>query len=72
MYKIIFILWRYSIMKKQAMNVAKSIGAGVATGMIVGFVGSKMIGNDRRSRKKARKTLDSVGQVIDDIKYIFK
>lgn len=72
MYKIIFFLWRYSIMKKQAMNITKSIGVGVATGMIVGFVGSKMIGNDGRSRRKARKTLDSMGQVIDDIKYIFK
>lgn len=59
-------------MKKNAMNVVKGIGAGAAAGIIMGFVGSQIIANDKKAKKKANKTLHSVGNFIDNMEYMFK
>ena len=70
--KIIFIIWRYYKMSRNAMNVAKGIGAGMVAGVMVGFVGSQMMKNEKKMKKKAGKAFSAVGDLIENAQYMFK
>ena len=57
---------------KNTMGVIKGIGAGMATGIIAGFVGSQMIKNDKQMKKRAIKALNTVGNIIDNVQYMIR
>lgn len=57
---------------KNTMGVIKGIGAGMATGIVAGFVGSQMIKNDKQMKRKANKALSTVGNLIDNVQYMIR
>lgn len=58
---------------KNAMNIVKGVGAGLATGMLVGYMGSKaMSKNPRQMKRKANKTMQAVGEIVNGVSYMFK
>lgn len=59
-------------MYKQTMGFVKGIGAGMIAGAVVGAIGAKKMKNDRRFKKRADKALKTVGQVVDNVEYMFK
>lgn len=59
-------------MRKNTMGIVKGVGSGIAAGMVVGFVGSQMMKNDKQMKKKAGKALHMVGDLIDNVQYMFK
>lgn len=60
-------------MSRHAMNVAKGVGAIVATTMVVGYVGKKVKSkNPRKMKRKATKAIHSMGNVVNELSYILK
>mgnify|MGYP004511264405 CR=1 FL=1 len=59
-------------MRKNTMGIVKGVGSGIAAGMVVGFVGSQMMKNDKQMKKKAGKALHMVEDLIDNVQYMFK
>ena len=59
-------------MNKDTMGLMKGIGTGLAAGMMVGYVGSQLMSNQKQVKKKASKAAHAVGNLIDDVQYIFK
>lgn len=59
-------------MYKQTMGFVKGIGAGIIAGAVVGAIGAQRMKNDRRFKKRADKALRTVGQVVDNVEYMFK
>jgi hypothetical protein len=60
-------------MAKTSMGFAKGIGAGIAAGMTVGIVGSQMMMRDKRHFKRnAGKAVHAIGDLIDNVQYMFK
>jgi hypothetical protein len=39
---------------------------------MVGYVGSQLMSNQKQVKKKASKAAHAVGNLIDDVQYIFK
>ena len=58
-------------MAKNTMSVIKGIGAGLAAGMIVGFAGTLMLGDNKKYKKKTAKAMGAAGELIDSVKDIF-
>ena len=58
---------------KGSMSVIKGAAAGMAMGLLVGF-GTKMIMDDSKKglKKKANKVMNTVEEMADTVKYIFK
>lgn len=61
-----------TIMNKNTIGLMKGIGTGLAAGMMVGYVGSQLMSNQKQVKKKASKAAHAVGNLIDDVQYIFK
>ena len=59
-------------MNKNTIGLMKGIGTGLAAGMMVGYVGSQLMSNQKQVKKKASKATHAVGNLIDDVQYIFK
>ncbi|WP_369297550.1 hypothetical protein [uncultured Neglectibacter sp.] len=74
--KCILILWRFKIMAKQVMNVAKGIGMGVLAGAAVAAIGTKaMNGTHKKAKvmkKNAGKAIHTVGNLIGDVEKMLK
>ncbi len=64
-------IWRSYIMARNTMSVIKGVGAGLATGMVVGFVGSVMLKDNKKYKKKTAKAISTVEDLIDGVKDIF-
>lgn len=58
-------------MARNTMSVIKGVGAGLATGMVVGFVGSVMLKDNKKYKKKTAKAISTVEDLIDGVKDIF-
>lgn len=59
--------------KGNAMSVVKGVAVGMATGMVAGYVGKKMMDENRRGlKKKANKALDTMENIASTAKYIFR
>ena len=43
-----------------------------SSSMMVGYVGSQLMSNQKQVKKKASKAAHAVGNLIDDVQYIFK
>ncbi len=59
-------------MYKQTMGFIKGVGAGLVAGAVVGAVSSQKMKKDRRFKRRAGKAMKSVGQVVDNVQYMFK
>lgn len=74
--KCILIFWRFKIMAKQVMNVAKGIGMGVLAGAAVAAIGTKaMNGTHKKAKvmkKNAGKAIHTVGNLIGDVEKMLK
>lgn len=73
--KWIILIWRFSRMAKQAMNLAKGIGMGVLAGAAVAAIGTKAMGGNRKSRqlkKNAGKAIHTMGNFIGDVERMLK
>lgn len=65
--------WRCYKMSKSTMNIAKGIGAGVAAGMVVGYIGSKYYNdNSKKIKKKANKAASTVGGILENVAHMMK
>lgn len=67
-----FCVWRYYKMYKQTMNFVRGIGTGLVAGMALATVGTQMMKNNRSFRKRANKTMHTVGDLMDNMQYMFK
>ena len=65
-------LWRLKVMTKSTAKALKGLTAGVATGMLVGYMGKNMTDNKKQIKKKANKAMETFGDVIDTVSYMFK
>ena len=59
-------------MTKSTAKALKGLTAGVATGMLVGYMGKNMTDNKQQIKKKANKAMETFGDVIDTVSYMFK
>ena len=58
-------------MARNMANVIKGVGAGLATGMVVGFVGSTMLKDNKKWKRKSGKAIGTIGDLIDDVRDMF-
>lgn len=69
-------LWRFDIMYKRTMNVAKGIGMGVLAGMTVAAISTKALsgGNKKAThmKKSAGKAMHTVGNLIGDVEKMLR
>lgn len=65
-------IWRYYTMSRNAMNMVRNIGTGLAAGIAVGLVGSQMMKNDKQIKRKAGRAVHAVGDLLDNVQYMFK
>lgn len=65
-------LWRLKLMTRSTMKVVKGVTAGIATGMLVGYVGKNMTDNKKQIKKKASKAMETMSDVVDTVSYMFK
>lgn len=73
--KIIYLInciWRFNDMSNKAMGFVKGMGAGVLAGVAIAAVGTKMMQNDRGFKRRANRTMRSVGELLDSVQYLFK
>ena len=59
-------------MNKNTIGLMKGIGTGLAAGMMVGYVGSQLMSNQKQVKKKPSKAAHAVVNLIDDVQDIFK
>ena len=65
-------LWRLKVMTKSTAKALKGLTAGVATGMVMGYVGKNMTDNKKQIKKKAGKAMETFSDVVDTVSYMFK
>lgn len=77
--RVAILIWRFSIVYRQSMNIAKGIGLGVVAGAAVAAVSSKMMGSRKSAKTRAKemrkstaKAVHTVGQLIDGVESILK
>ncbi len=58
-------------MARNTANIIKGVGAGLVTGMMVGIVGSAMLKDNKKWKKKSAKALGTVEDLIEGVKDIF-
>jgi hypothetical protein len=54
------------------MNFVRGIGTGLVAGMALATVGTQMMKNNRSLRRRTNKTLHTVGELMDNMQYMFK
>jgi len=59
-------------MTKSIVGFVKGVGTGIAAGMVVGAVGSRMMGKNKHFKKRAGKAMGAVGDFIDNVQYMMK
>ncbi len=59
-------------MARNTMNVVKGVGAGLAAGMLFGAVGSVMLKDSKKNKRKVAKAIDAVEGILDGIQDIFR
>lgn len=66
-------VWRCYNLSKNAMNIAKGAALGIATGVIVGYAGSKMMKkNPKQMKKSADKAMHAMGELVSGVSAMFK
>ena len=59
-------------MAKKRTGVIKGIAGGMLAGIAVGAVGKTMVDKKPKLRKKARKAVNTMGQIVDTAQYMLK
>ncbi len=59
-------------MTRNATGFMKGIGTGIAAGVAVGFIGGQMMKNQKQMKKKAGKAIHAMGDLLDNVQYMFK
>ena len=61
-------------MYKQSMDFVRGVGTGLVAGAAIAAVGSSMMKNNNHNnlRRRANKTLRTVGDLMDNVQYMFK
>ena len=59
-------------MYKQTMGFVRGIGAGIVAGVAIAAVGNRMMRDNRSFRRRANKTLHTVGELMDSVQYMFR
>lgn len=58
---------------KDKMTTVKGVAAGMAAGLLVGFTAKALMDDSKRGlKKKANKVMNTVEDMADTVKYIFK
>lgn len=58
---------------KNTMNTVKGVAAGMAAGLLVGFTAKALMDDSKKGlKKKANKVMNTVEDMADTVKYIFK
>ena len=65
-------IWRFYKMRQQAMGFMKGMGTGMAAGMAIIAVGSRMMKDNRGFRRRANRTMRSVGELLGNVQEIFR
>lgn len=68
---LIFCLEGYR-MTNRTMGVVKGIGTGLAAGAVIGIVGSYAMNNKKSLKKKSKKLMNTMTDVVDNMQYMFK
>lgn len=59
-------------MYKQSMDFVRGVGTGLVAGAAIAAVGSRMMKDNHSLRRRANKTLRTVGDLMDNVQYMFK
>lgn len=59
-------------MTNKTMGIVKGIGTGLAAGAVIGIVGSYAMNNKKALKKKSKKLMGTVTDVMDNMQYMFK
>ena len=68
----ILFIWRSMIMVKNTMSVVKGVGAGLIAGAVVGYVGSQMKQQPKKTKKKAVHAVNAVESLLDNVQAMLK
>ena len=72
MINFILFIWRSTIMVKNTMNVVKGISAGLIAGAVVGYVGSQMKQQPKKTKQKAVHAVNAVESLLDNVQAMLK
>lgn len=72
MINFILFIWRSTIMVKNTMNVVKGISAGLIAGAVVGYVGSQMKQQPKKTKNKAVHAVNAVESLLDNVQAMLK
>lgn len=70
--RLVNCIGRFYRMSNKTMGFMRGMGAGVLAGMAIAAVGSKMMQNDRSFKRRAHRTMRSVGELLDSVQYLFQ
>lgn len=59
-------------MTKNTMKVVKGVTAGVALGVLAGYVGRTMTDDKKHMKKKANRAMETMSDVMDTVSYMFR
>lgn len=65
-------LWRYYYMYKSTMSVVKGVGIGMLAGAAAVTVGSQLMKDKKHLKKNAGKAIHAVGELMNNVEYMFK
>lgn len=57
---------------KTTMKVVKGVTAGVALGLIAGYVGKNVTDDKKHMKKKANRAVETMADVMDTVSYMFR
>lgn len=72
MIDFILFIRRLMIMVKNTMNVVKGVGAGLIAGAVVGYVGSQMMQQPKKTKKRAAHAVNAMGSFLDNVQAMLK
>jgi hypothetical protein len=67
----IYCIGRFYRMYKQTMGFARGMGTGIIAGVAIAAMGSKMMRENRGMKKKANKTMRTIGELMDTMQVMF-
>ena len=58
--------------KNSFMGTIKTVTGGVIAGAMLGYAGRMVSENRPKAKKKAHKAMNTFGQIVDTVQYMFK
>lgn len=69
---MIYRIWRIYDMYRNTMGFVKGLGTGIVASVAVASVGSRLMKDKKKFRKNANKAMRTVGDIVDNVEYMFK